>query len=70
VEKKNIQKFRKAFLAVGVVILALFLTGFTFLFLENLTLESYISKVQANLLPIFLFISFLVLLIYLYKRTC
>jgi hypothetical protein len=54
--------------AAGVVFLAFILADFLFFCFETLNLELYITYVQHILFRIFLFLSFLILLIFLIKR--
>jgi hypothetical protein len=68
VKWKECLKPKKVGLAIGVVFLAFILTDFFFFCLESLTLELYIITVQQILFWIFLFLSFLTLLIFLVKR--
>jgi hypothetical protein len=68
VKWKERLKPKKVGLAIGVVFLALILSDFFFFCLENLTLELYVMSVQQILFWIFLFLSFLTLLIFLVKR--
>jgi hypothetical protein len=65
---KECLKPKRVGLAIGVVFLAFILTDFFFFCLENLTLELYVMTVQQILFWIFLFLSFLILLIFIVKR--